>query len=210
MTWTRTAAWTVAGTLPALLLVTALAAPVAAASNEPTPDPPGQARFEGRDIDLERGWGDARTCVVWMQDGATECFRTEQAADAAMQRHDRVAAARTAAALATWSLAAVAAPGTLDRLVARAHRTRSCGDWLTLYEHVGYEGRSLRFRDRGFYQDLADWGFANRTSSYRVGSCPMTLRNGTWDLNPGPAVPFASVPRMAPGWNDRIRYLQVR
>lgn len=205
MTWTRTAAGTGVVTILALLLVVALAAPVAATSERhKIRIGPGSARFEGRDIDLKRGWGDARACVVWRQDGETDCFRTEQAADAAVHRREGLERRHAAAAAVTMAWVPdrrATGPG----IVLAA----SCGNWLTLYEHSGFGGRSLRFRDRGYYQDLADWGFAAQTSSYRIGSCSASLRDSGWTAYPGSTAAHASASSMLPGWNDRVRYLRI-
>ncbi len=78
-----------------------------------------------------------------------------------------------------------------------------------MYEHTGFSGRTLRFRERGHYQDLADWGFAGQTSSYRVGSCPVTLRDAGWTSYPGWTGAGASASSMSSGWNDRVRYLRI-
>lgn len=207
MSWTRTATGTGAVAILTMLLMAVTALPaVAASESHDRRNGAGQARFEGRTIDLKRGWGDAHACVVWTQDGDADCYRTEQAARAAVERHDR-AEARTAAA--TWSMASSLDRRAMDDPGPWALFASQCGDWLTLYEHSGYTGRTLRFKDRGYYQDLADWGFANQTSSYRVGGCSATFRDAGWDLYPGWTGPYASASSMSSGWNDRVRYLRI-
>ena len=202
VTWTRAVTGPGTVAILAMLLVAAMAMPAAAAKDtRGRSAPPGHARFEGRTIDLTEGWGAARACVVWTRDGETDCYRSEAAADRAVAKRDR-ATARSTAMLPVTSPFAVPSPWTLLW-------ASSCADWLTLYEHTGYGGRSLRFRDQGYYQDLAAWGFAGETSSYRVGSCPATLRDGGWTAYPGWTGAGATAWSMASGWNDRIRYLRI-
>ena len=192
--------------LTVLLIATAL--PAAAADRSATrARHPGHARFEGRTIDLRTGWGDARACVVWHAGGETDCFRSGAAADRAVVRRGR------AEALATLHEPSAAtlrrAHWRTVRDGARVQSISTCGNWLTLYEHVGYAGRSLRFRDQGIYQDLADWGFASQTSSYRIGACATALRDAGWVGYPGPTGAGDSSASMVSGWNDRVRYLRI-
>ena len=189
---TRTRPATSIGMVMSLVvLLIAIALPAAAADRSATRTHHlGQARFEGRTIDLRTGWGDARACVVWHAGGETDCFRSDAAADRAVARRGRVVA-----------LTAMHE--------AQGQPTSTCGSWLTLYEHVGHAGRSLRFRDQGTYQDLADWGFASQTSSYRIGSCATAMRDGGWTAYPGPTGPGDGAPAMVSDWNDRIRYLRI-
>ena len=168
----------------------------------------GNARFEGRTIDLRTGWGDARACVVWHQDGETDCFRTDEDAEQAVTQRDRAVALAALHAVgpqavrpADWRLAGPAVP--------QVGAISTCADWLTLYEHVGFAGRSLRFHDQSIYQDLADWGFAAQTSSYRIGGCATTLRDSGWDAYPGSTGAGDTAASMLSGWNDRIRYLRI-
>ncbi len=192
-----------------LLLVSVLTTPAAAVTEKRgSKTPPGQARFEGHHVNLQRGWGDARACVVWNTDGETDCFRTEQAADAAIQRRERAERRESALRPATWS-----GSWGLDRRVADSvplvAPASVCSSWLYLYEHVDHAGRSLRFRDVGTTQDLAAWGFASQTSSYRVGACGVLLRDGGGTAYPGWTGANATASRMLSGWNDRVRYLRI-
>jgi hypothetical protein len=54
----------------------------------------------------------------------------------------------------------------------------SCGAPLRLYANTGYGGRELDLYDRGYWQNLSDYGFDGATSSYRVGSCDTHLAEG--------------------------------
>lgn len=199
-----------------LLLSVALTTPALGASEKKngSKNPPGQAQFEGRQINLQRGWGDARTCVVWNDDGETDCFRAAPAADAAIARRERAEArARPTAARVGWAAVTDAEglnPRSAPPATVEAELTSVCSTWLYLYEHSGHGGRSLRFRDAGTTQDLADWGFASQTSSYRVGACPVTLRDAGGSVYPGWTGANATASSMAAGWNDRVRYLRIR
>ena len=47
----------------------------------------------------------------------------------------------------------------------------SCSSPLRLFEHSYYGGRQLLFFDRGYWQNLTDYGFNDQLSSYIVGAC---------------------------------------
>lgn len=191
-----------------VLVTVVLTTPAAASGKNGPKNPPGQAQFEGREINLQRGWGDARTCVVWNEDGETDCFRAEQAADAAIARRER-AEARAATKPALASPVAAGSDLRAAPLAAPVELAPTCSNWLTLYEHSNHDGRSLRFRDIGSTQDLAHWGFASQTSSYRVGACGAVLRDAGGTTYPGWTGAHASASRMLSGWNDRVRYLRI-
>jgi hypothetical protein len=43
-----------------------------------------------------------------------------------------------------------------------------CPDgWVCIWEHTNYEGRMLKFQDRGYWQDLSVYEFNDRASSWR-------------------------------------------
>lgn len=150
------------------------------------------ASFEGRTIDLGRGWGDAKACLVWRQGGVSECFRTEEELDA---REAELAPRREATAT-IWT----------------ASYSYSCSSSLRLYEYNWYGGRRLSFWDRGWWQNLSDFGFEDRTSSYMVGACPVWLAEhadggGYW--YGGPTYPYAAEPVMYWWWQDRVSSIYV-
>lgn len=85
----------------------------------------------------------------------------------------------------------------------------ACSSWTKLYEDRWFGGRVLQFRDRGHWQDLAPYGFSDRTSSWRVGGCPATLAkgsggSGSW-LHQAPHV-GANAPS---SWDDTISSLML-
>ena len=138
-------------------------------------DAPGLAMFEGRQVDLSRGWGEARACMVRRAE-PVECFRSAEA----MSRRE--------AGLIT------------------ATASYSCVSPLRLYEHTWYGGRQLSFWSPGYWQNLGDYGFNDRTSSYKVGSCYAHLAEHSWGIGrwyPGYTGPYGWEPTM-PEWNDRV------
>lgn len=135
----------------AIVACAAVSAAVAIQLPSATAAPPestgaGLASFEGKTVDLRQGWGDAQSCVV-QADARTECFRTDQEANAAVG-YDRTKD-----------------PAVLSGVEPLA--AFDCADgWLCLYEDINGEGRRLIFNDE-FWHNLDDWGFARKTSSWR-------------------------------------------
>lgn len=213
MTWTHPVTAPIA--VMTLFLLAVMATPVGAANEkQQRPTPPGHARFEGRTIDLTRGWGDAHTCVVWNQDGETDCYRTAQAADAAVDRRERAETKRAAQHAARMPGATIVSAAVTTRRAVPSHPpialfASQCSTWLTLYEHPGFGGRTLRFRDRGYTQDLSWWGFANETSSYLTGACAATFRDSGGSEYPGYTGPNYGAYSMWSGWDNRVRYLRI-
>lgn len=152
-----------------------------------------QANFEGSTIDLAGDWGDAQACLVWRQAGISECFRTTEALDA---REKELAPQREVS----------------RRSGAVAAYSSSCSSSLRLYEHNWYGGRRLSFWDRGYWQNLAWYGFEDRTSSYIVGGCPVYLAEhgdgGGW-WYPGPTYPYAGEPAMYWDWQDTLSSIYI-
>ncbi|MET9856275.1 hypothetical protein ABZY57_25445 [Streptomyces sp. NPDC006450] len=138
------------------------------------------ASFEGKKIDLSKGWGAAQACNV-KRSGIT-CFRTTAESDKA---------ARQAAAAGTFG--------------AQGY----CSTPLRLYEHGNYNpngGRVLSFYDSGYWQNLGDWGFNDQTSSYRTGSCATTFAEHNWGGGAQAYVgAWVNDPAMGSGWwNDKV------
>ncbi len=151
------------------------------------------ASFEGRTIDLSKDWGEAQDCLVWRQGGLLECFRTSEALDAREAQLAR-------RGLGSAPTASTAAYGYW------------CSSPLRLYEYNWYSGRRLSFWDRGYWQNLADYGFDNQTSSYIVGGCQVYLAEysdgGGW-WYPGPTYPYAGEAAMAWDWQDTISSIYI-
>jgi hypothetical protein len=135
--------------IAALVLVTAGGLPVSAQSFT---DARAVAVFEGTEIDLTYGWGDARACLVLT--AMVQCFRTIEELNAAEE-----------------SLA-----GGDSGIISPA---ATCSTALRLYDGTYQTGSVLSIAVRGQWINLGTYGFDNRTSSYRVGACAVELASGT-------------------------------
>ncbi|MEA2900442.1 MAG: hypothetical protein QOH36_329 [Actinomycetota bacterium] len=151
----------------------------------PTPaSTPAAAGFEGHRIDLAKNWEQAQACIVLRQAQIVECFRTLDQAEAR----------------ATEVMPQYAAAG------------YSCSSPLRLFEHSYYGGRQLLFFDRGYWQNLTDYGFNDQLSSYIVGACYTYLAehtNGVGAFYPGPGSAWSGVPYLSSGWDNRISSLYM-
>lgn len=150
---------------------------------------PSLALFEGSQIDLSQGWGEAKACVVY-GGGTVECFRDGAGllARETQLETTRMAAAPTAA-------------------------TATCSTPLRLFADSSYGGRELDFYDRGYWQNLSTWSFDNQLSSYKVGGCGVYLAdfaNGGGSWYPGNTSPGHNEPVMSSGWNDRISSIYIQ
>ncbi|GAA4474266.1 peptidase inhibitor family I36 protein [Phytohabitans houttuyneae] len=134
------------------VVMSAVGLPQAAAASPAGGSRPGMATFQGRVIDLSKGWQGAQSCLVYAALD-TRCFATRAEAEVALGYTRE----RDPLYQSTWGSA-----GPLGVLAAP-----SCpGGWLCLYEHTNGEGRALQFRDE-YWQYLSNWNFAGRTSSWR-------------------------------------------
>ena len=137
------------------------------------------AGFEGRRIDLATNWEQAQACIVLRQAGLVECFRTLAQAQA---RADTITPQYAAAGY-------------------------SCSYPLRIFEHSNYGGRQLLFFDRGYWQNLPDYGFNDQLSSYIVGACYTYLAEhagGGGAFYPGPRSAWSGVPWLQAGWDNRM------
>lgn len=186
----------------AVLLLAAWVVPAHAGPDGPTTAPEGRpaiATFEGRSIDLSQDWEEARACLVWRQGGVLECFRTPQSLDARM---------------AQLSPERQRGPDSPDATETMSYSTSSfsCSSSLRLFDYSYYGGRQLSFWDRGFWQNLSDFGFEDRTSSYAVGGCYAHLAEHAWGGGwwyPGPTYPYAGEPVMYAGWSNTISSIYI-
>ncbi|MGH9264540.1 MAG: hypothetical protein ACRD1D_07600, partial [Acidimicrobiales bacterium] len=136
---------------------------------------PAIATFEGRTLNLAESWAEARACLVWRQGGVLECFRSEQALEAREAQLGPRRAEQRSTPTST--------------IASYAYYSSSCSSSLRLYDYTWYGGRQLSFWDRGYWQNLSDYGFGDQTSSYIVGGCYAHLAEhgdgGGW-WYPGP------------------------
>ncbi len=145
---------------------------------------PGLARFEGRIIDLAEDWDDAQACVVWDQEHLAECFRSEAELIEHLSSSTEGGDGQTLGVLST------------------------CASSLKLYDGLGFSGSALYLHQRTTWINLSDYGWANRTSSYKVGACSSyfaDLANGGGDWYPTSYTQaYDQATSMISGWNNRI------
>ena len=160
---------------------------------------PAMATFEGRVIDLSKDWEEARACLVWRQGGVLECFRTPEALDARAARLSPEHAGRPDSQDSADTMSFYAS-------------SASCSSYLRLFDYNHYGGRALWFKDRGYWQNLWDYGFEDRTSSYAVGGCYAHLAEHAWGGGwwyPGPTYPYAGESEMAWDWQNTISSIYI-
>jgi peptidase inhibitor family I36 len=129
-----------AGAAMALVLGLGLAAVPATGASAAGP---ARATFGAQSLDLSRGWGAAKSCVVFST-AVVRCYASYQEADASL---------------------GYSAKG--DPLVTGLAAAPSCASgWLCLYADVNGGGRRLQFRDE-YWNYLSDYSFDRQTSSWR-------------------------------------------
>ena len=75
-----------------------------------------------------------------------------------------------------------------------------------------YGGRHLVFYDRGYWQNLTDYGFNDQMSSYIVGACSSHLAentNGGGYWYPGNTNAGSAVSYVGAAWNDRVSSIYI-
>lgn len=156
------------------------------------------AKYGDRLIDLAWGWEGAGACLVWPEVlDQPECFNTE----ADMDRRIAELETETAATSVGVSSGAAAASGSW------------CSSYLRLYDGISYTGAVLYLRGRGQWFNLADYGFDQRTSSFKIGACSAWFadwRNGSGDWYPTSATEAYDVaPTMISGWNNDVSSVYI-
>ena len=142
----------------------------------------GKATFEGRTIDLQKGWGDAEACHV-AEDLTTTCYRSEAAMDAAHGLNVRTGGDYPSA----------------------ANGYASCGSSLRLYWNSYYNSPVLYLTTRWSWTTLSWFGYDNVTSSFKVGGCSVTFRSGSYgggSTYPGPYWAWSARATMGYGWDN--------
>ncbi len=156
------------------------------------------ARYGDRVIDLARGWEGAGACVVWPDKlDMPECFDTE----AQMNRRIDQLESELATASVGISSGTTATSGW------------SCASYLRLYDGTWYTGAVLYLRGRWQWFNLADYGFDQRTSSYRIGACSARFadwRNGGGSWYPTSLTEAYDVAStMLSGWDDDVSSVYI-
>jgi hypothetical protein len=224
-----------------MLLLLSLAPAVSAQEPDRPGEEPLQATrfasFQGRMIDLSEGWGAATVCAVW---SATDirCYATiaemvederaaaaadptlEAEADAALDEltEDEQAEEEDAAALDELTEDEQAQEED-SAFIPRRRRRRNWGlcpngiriDWACLYEKTAWQGRMLKFRDAGYWQNLRTWHFDDQASSWATtrgaGFKLANLGNGSGTKYMFPCHDARS--RMPEGFDDEARSIYL-
>lgn len=108
------------------------------------------AVYDGRTINLKDGWSGAQSCISYSSTDV-HCYATSAEADAALGYTPSADPLVQQALAAGASIAAV---------------PECASGWVCLWEAIDGGGRRLIFQD-DYWQDLADYGFANVMSSWR-------------------------------------------
>jgi hypothetical protein len=178
----------------ALIPASAVSASPTARASIAVPNESGSAEgiFEGQVIELDGDWGAARACVI--TDIVTRCFRSER-------QMDRFLAAQSPERARTDGAAEFAASTAM-----------TCGSSVRLYDGLFFTGTVLSTAIRWTYLNLANYGFSNRTSSYRIGGCAVELyagENGSGGVYPGGTWAGAVSGSMLFGWTNAISSLYM-
>lgn len=147
---------------------------------------PGLARFEGRVINLAEDWEEADACALWDVVRGAECFRNEWDMVDFLQQ-----IGMTGGALAP-NLGAAA----------------TCSSSLKLYDGYSHTGTTFYVYTTNTWINLADYGWTDRTSSYRVGACDSYFADhsdggGEW-YPTSLTEAWDTASSMTSGWNNRI------
>ncbi|NIA26323.1 MAG: hypothetical protein GWP04_12295 [Gammaproteobacteria bacterium] len=182
-----------------LATVMLVAVPAYAASGSDSSGLPGvgtTARYGDHLIDLTHSWSGAGACVVWPDKlDMPECFDTE----AEMNRRIAQLEAEVAPASVVGTGRTTATSGS------------SCASYLRMYDGTWYTGAVLYLRGRWQWFNLADYGFDQRTSSYRIGAC--AARFADWENGGGSRYPTSEAydvaPTMLSGWNNDVSSVYI-
>jgi hypothetical protein len=171
------------------LLTTLLLIPTPHASAAAANPDPSIASFEGGQINLRGGWGEATACT---SDGVTtECFRTEKELDQYLAAEPSQDASRAFGDIVIQSV---------------------CSTSLKLYANTSFGGTVLALSTRFAVLNLSTWSFDNITSSYKVGACSATFYDGAnagVPSYPGNTSAGASATSMQSGWDNRVSSVYV-
>ncbi len=140
-----------------------------------------KAWFGDHWIDMAKGWESATACAV--NDSVAVCFATEGEMDSYL--------ASTGAAVTSGAATAGV-----------------CSTSMRLYDGASYTGNVLWLSTQWTYLNLSNFGFDNRTTSYKVGACVSYFYSGAsggGSLYPtGFTGAFDQYPTMLVGWNNVV------
>lgn len=139
------------------------------------------ATYNGTSINLASGWDGASVCAITQ--GGNFCFTTTSEYQVWL--------------LSPSGLADIGfSPDT------------NCSSALELYSATNYGGSELSLLDEGVWLNLSTYGFSDKTNSYKVGACEVSMTsapNGGGSVYPGPMTAGTDAASMESGWSDRIQ-----
>ena len=139
------------------------------------------ASYNGGTIDLTQGWGSATVCAV--TPSGTNCFTNQSEYQ-------------------SWASSQFKSSSIVAPLAT------SCSTGLELFQNEGYGGNELVLTTPSIWINLADYSFADVVSSYKVGTCAVTMTdgtNGSGTIYPGATSPGSDVSWIGTAWNDRLK-----
>ncbi len=186
------------GALLAIALAFAMFATTATAADE-APDEDEAARitesviatFGDETLDLSKDWGDARACMVLEEaPDEPECFRSEAEMDVRLTDVGRGDETRRYASIGQKSAFA------------------NCWSSLRLYDGGWYTGQVLYLSTRNAWLNLSNYGFNQKTSSFKIGACDSYLADfnnggGAW-YNVAATRAWQTRGSMGGGWNNDV------
>lgn len=169
-------------------------------------DPPSTtASYSGRTIDLAISWEGARACAVTA--AGNFCFDSLAERDRFLSLGPAVDSGRVVIDPGLCAVPRVAAGEPFEHDLDDAALVWAGA--VRLYDGPGFSGSSIAFAMREIVVDLASYSFANMTSSFSIEACTSILRDEANTTYPCVTTSGASTSTMAPGWNDRVRSLQI-
>ncbi|MFD8144084.1 peptidase inhibitor family I36 protein [Streptomyces sp. NPDC059708] len=171
------------------------------------------ATYNGRQIDLSKGWQGAQVCAEALN-GQVNCFDTQSEANAALVNENAAVAKRESAIGKTPGKGAPAQAPT---------GTNASGDcsfgWICIWEHSDYSGRRLQWSEKGT-KNLSNWGFRDQASSgcvnrYQNGAALVDFRDFMPDpimlMGAGSCYDFTRIGYNYGGgsWNDKADAIEV-
>jgi hypothetical protein len=195
-------------------------AAVAAVTTTAPTLPVGEAMYNGKVIDLSKGWGGAASCIV-PSTGNAQCFDTQAEAKTAANAisAQEVAVSQAAAASAQMRSAhrsSVAfAAAAVKAHTRSAHDSGPCqGDssqFVWLYQNSNYGGASIGLQGTDTWWDMRTFAFQNQMSSY-INNTGCELYgiqtydgSGSWlYINP-----WSYTSYVGNAWNDKLTMLYI-
>lgn len=148
--------------------------------------------FEDELVDLSADWGEANACLIWDDVGVRECFRTEAEMDKRITELEKRPGLGTTASV----------------------QASQCSGSVRLYDGLLYTGQVLELRDRLQWISLSAYGFSNKTTSFKIGSCASYFADFDWGGGSWYSTSSTEAWNMAwlmvYGWNNRVSSIYIQ